>query len=138
MDPSSHVLIGSDTTSNLLSWCLYALSQHPQVLAKCLAEIESIFPSSKSPSPSMSFDDLKKLPYLEATLLETLRLHPSVATTGRRCIKTHTLGKIVIPKGLAVVAPMFALHRSPRYWENPVSPHPHPHPRCRPHLHNPT
>ena len=69
-----------DTTSNALSRILHILAQNPSAQAKVRAEIIEAQGSDRS---DISYDDLIKLPYLDAVCRETLRLHAPVILSGR-------------------------------------------------------
>lgn len=71
-----------DTSSNALSRTLHLLSQNPTVQDKLRAEIIEARggPGGDSDIP---FDDVMKLPYLDAICRETLRLHAPVQISGR-------------------------------------------------------
>jgi cytochrome P450 len=60
------VLAGHETTATLLSWWLYAVGNHPAVMAKCVEEIDAL--GGEEPSTQQ----LKELTYLDATIKETL------------------------------------------------------------------
>ncbi|KAF8125693.1 cytochrome P450 [Mycena galopus ATCC 62051] len=65
---------GRDTTACLLTFVVYMLTQHPEVLAKLRAEILSTMGPSRAPTP----DDFREMKYMRAVLNETLRLYPPV------------------------------------------------------------
>ena len=69
-----------DTTSNALSRILHILAQNPEAQDKLRAEIAEAMSGDSS---DLSYDDLVKLPYLDAVCRETLRLHPPVIMTAR-------------------------------------------------------
>lgn len=71
-----------DTSSNALSRTLHLLSQNPSVQDRLRAEIIEARggPGGDSDIP---FDDVMKLPYLDAICRETLRLHAPVQISGR-------------------------------------------------------
>jgi len=81
------VIAGKDSTSNTLSWFFYMLCKNPLVGEKLDREIEEVFGNLKEKASS-SVEDcigsitddevLQKMPYLHATLTETLRLYPAV------------------------------------------------------------
>ncbi|GMR38913.1 hypothetical protein PMAYCL1PPCAC_09108, partial [Pristionchus mayeri] len=67
------------------------------------------------------YERVMKLPYMHAVFSETLRVYPPVITfTGRRCIKKTTIGgKIRVPEGVNVVAPVHAVMWSEANYEKP-------------------
>ena len=64
-----------------MSWALYDLSQNKHAQTNLREEISNI----STDNPSM--DDLNGLPYMDAVVRETLRLHPPVATILREARK---------------------------------------------------
>ena len=74
------MLAGMDTTSNALSRTLQILAQHPGAHAKLRAEILE----ARNGEPTIDYENLVKLPYLDAVCRETLRLYSPVHTLARR------------------------------------------------------
>lgn len=74
-----------DTTSNALSRILHLLAENPSVQAKLRAEIVESRGGPGGDS-DVSYDDVMKLPYLDAVCRETLRLHAPVILSGRRYV----------------------------------------------------
>ncbi len=105
------MLAGHETTSNLLTWCLRVLSERPDLWARCRAEIDAVIPADEPPSPS----HLSSLPFLEAVLHETARLHPAVPWIGRTCIEANTIGvppnQVHVPKGAHLICSFLAMHK---------------------------
>lgn len=64
-------MAGSDTTSNALARTLHVLSEHLEAQDKLRQEILGAYEEHGS---LISYDDLNKLPYLDAVCRETLRL----------------------------------------------------------------
>ncbi|KAH9931654.1 cytochrome P450 [Epithele typhae] len=77
---STFILAGMDTTSNALSRILLLLAGHPDVQDKLRKELVEAQGADRS---DLSYEDLVKLPYLDAVCRETLRLHAPVPITGR-------------------------------------------------------
>lgn len=74
------LIAGMDTTSMQVSWCLYALSQHPEVERKVLREIDAVLgpPGGEGENHGgnkreLTYDDLGGMTYLAAVLRETMR-----------------------------------------------------------------
>lgn len=73
---SSFLLVaGSETTATLLSGATYHLLSNPVVLKKLQAEVRHAFQSEDEITP-LSVRSPGKLPYMEAVLTESLRMHP--------------------------------------------------------------
>ena len=64
-------------TSTETMWCLFALSQVPEVQSRLRAELLTV----QTDTPSS--DELNALPFLDAVVRETLRLHAAVPNTIR-------------------------------------------------------
>src|SRR5688500_4006652 len=62
---------GHETTANLLSWTLYLLARHPDVLTKLREELDGLL-QGKIPNA----EDLQQLTYTRAILSESMRLRP--------------------------------------------------------------
>lgn len=83
------LLAGRDTTAATLSFCLFELSRHPDVVTKLREEIASHV-GDRHPS----YTDLKEMKYLNAVLNETMRLYPVVPFNVR-----HALVDTTLPRG---------------------------------------
>ena len=81
------ILAGMDTTSNALSRIFHLLAAHPDVQEKLRAEIVEAQGGDRSDIP---YDDLVKLPYLDAVCRETLRVYAPVPLSGVR-VYVHRL-----------------------------------------------
>lgn len=74
-DETLNILIaGRDTTAATLTFSVYKLAQHPDVLQRLREEILAKVGPSRRPT----YDDIRDMKYLRAVINETLRLYPSV------------------------------------------------------------
>jgi cytochrome P450 len=73
-------ITGHETTSNATTWCLFSLSQNPDMQSRLRAELLGAFPDD---SVEPTVEALNALPYLEAIVRETLRFNPPVEGTSR-------------------------------------------------------
>ncbi|KAL2128713.1 hypothetical protein VTI74DRAFT_8803 [Chaetomium olivicolor] len=89
------LLAGRDTTACTLSWTIYELARHPQVLEKLRTEILSVVGPTRPPT----YDDLKSMKYLQNVMNETLRLYPVVPFNVRLALKDTTLPRGGGPDG---------------------------------------
>ena len=72
------MVAGRDSTAQALSWCIYEIAQRPDVMQKITDEVYK-FEDELSDYETVASGFI----YIQATILETLRLHPSVPSTGR-------------------------------------------------------
>lgn len=86
----ANVGAGSDTTSLSLSSVLYYIYRHPRCLERVRKEIESSGLTSQS---QLTFQQVQKLPYLQAAIKEALRMHPGTGLPMWR----------IVPEGGAVI-----------------------------------
>ena len=85
---------------------------------KAQKEVDAVFGEKEE----LDFDDITKLVYLETVLREALRMNPPVNATSRVCTKDKVVIEgLHIPQGAIPFIPQVALHRDPRYWEEPKS-----------------
>ncbi|KAF8655799.1 hypothetical protein AX16_002885 [Volvariella volvacea WC 439] len=115
---------GHETTSTATTWALYALCCNPRVQSKLREELLSI----STDNPTM--DTLNSLPYLDAVVRETLRVHAPVPTTVRTTVREDVLplgtpfedpqgvlrDSITVPKGQVIFLPIFAINRAKEIW----------------------
>ena len=107
-------LAGHETTAMALTWTWFLLSQHPDVEARLRAELERALHGRVPAVP-----DLPNLPYTDMIVREAMRLYPPAAGFAREPIEDVTIGGYTVPKGSLVTVNTYALHRDPRFFEEP-------------------
>ncbi len=105
---------GHETSANALSWSLYLLAQHPEVLKKLREEIAQVL-GDRSPT----FAELRDLSYTKQVIEESMRLYPPAWAIGRESLKEDEIEGQAIPKKALIFMSIYALHRHPDLWENP-------------------
>ncbi|MBI5667915.1 MAG: cytochrome P450 [Chloroflexi bacterium] len=107
---------GYETTANTLTWTFYLLSQHPEVEAKLLDEIDRVLPTGRP----VTLDDLARLPYTEMVIKEAMRCYPTSVAISRDAVEDVEIGGYVIPRGTMVVLSQWTLHHDPRFCDEPA------------------
>lgn len=109
---------GTDTTSSTLEWAMTELLRNPEKMAKAQVELEQVLGKNKV----VGEFDISKLPYLQAIVKETLRMHPpTVFLLPRKANNDVELYGYVVPKNAQVFVNVWAISRDPNHWENPNS-----------------
>ncbi|KAI5118119.1 hypothetical protein M0805_008028 [Coniferiporia weirii] len=118
------LVAGHETTSTETMWCLFALAQQPATQARLRAELLAV------PSDTPSADALGALPFLDAVVRETLRLHAAVPSTIRIAMRDDVIPlsepfvdtngqkqtEIRISKGAGIFIPILAMNRTKAIW----------------------
>lgn len=106
------IIAGRDTTACALSWFFNEVSQRPEVEAKLVAEIDSVFQGRR-----VAFDDVSQCHYLTACLSETLRLYPSVPSSPKTAVEADTLPcGVVLRPGDTVTYFPYGMGRQTAIW----------------------
>ena len=105
---------GHETSATMLSWALWLLSQHPDVVQKIRCELDEVL-EGRMPG----FEDLRKLTYTMQVIQEVMRLYPPGFAIGRQPIAEDEILGVKIPKNAIMFISIAAMHRDSRYWERP-------------------
>jgi cytochrome P450 len=108
------LIAGHDTSTALLSWTLYLLGKHPQVMERVRAEIETVLGAGP-----LEPAHIPQLVYLEQVLNEALRLYPPIHLGSRIAATDLEFKGYHIPAGTRVVYSIYLTHRHPSYWPEP-------------------
>jgi cytochrome P450 family 135 len=88
------LLAGHETTAAALAWTLYELARHPDLQ-------QAAYVAARD-------NDDK---YLEATLKESMRLHPVIASTARKLTRDQVIGGWHLPAGTVVNTSILLAHQ---------------------------
>ena len=109
---------GTDTTATSLQWIMANLVKSPQIQAKLFQEIKHVIGKEKE---NVEEEDLDKIPYLKAVILEGLRRHPPGHFVLPHAVtKDITLEGYVIPKKASVNFMVSHMNWNPKIWEDPM------------------
>jgi cytochrome P450 len=108
------LLAGHETTSLALSWTYYLLSQHPQVEAAMVEEVDRVIGGRR-----LAFTDVERLTYTRRVIEEALRLYPPAWGFSRRALGADEIAGYRVPRGSLVFLIPFVVHRRPTLWPDP-------------------
>ncbi|MED6131654.1 hypothetical protein PIB30_011505 [Stylosanthes scabra] len=109
---------GTDTTVSTLEWAMTELVRNPQVMENAKKELGEIVGNNDVP---IEESDISKLPYLQAVIKETLRLHPPVPfLLPRKAESDVDIVGYTIPKDAEIMVNVWNIGRDPTLWENPT------------------
>lgn len=103
-----------ETTLWSMEWAIAELVNHPNVQSKLRDEISTILEGSP-----LTESDLHRLPYLQAVVKETLRLHtPIPLLVPHMNLEEAKLNGYTIPEGSKVVVNAWWLANNPEWWRS--------------------
>ncbi|KAH9697139.1 cytochrome P450 family 76 subfamily C polypeptide 7 [Citrus sinensis] len=111
-------IAGNDTTSITMEWAMAELLHNPKVLSKAKLELKQTVGKGNPIDES----DIARLPYLQAVVKETFRLHPAVPLLiPRKASEGVEIASVTVPKGAQVFVNVWAIGRDENIWDNPHS-----------------
>ncbi|KAF2530878.1 hypothetical protein F2Q70_00030364 [Brassica cretica] len=110
-------IAGTDTSSNTVEWAMAELLTNPKTMVKAQSQIQRII----GQNGFVQEPDISELPYIQAVVKETLRLHPAVPLLLPRKAETDVeVFGYLVPKDAQVLVNVWAIGRDPNVWENPT------------------
>ncbi|CAI8605177.1 unnamed protein product [Vicia faba] len=107
---------GTDTSTYTLEWAMAELMHNPEIMSKVQNELEQVV----GKGIPVEETDIAKLPYMQAVIKETFRVHPPVPLLLPRKAETDVeIGDYIIPKDAQVLVNAWVIGRDPSKWENP-------------------
>ncbi|CAI6333040.1 unnamed protein product [Periconia digitata] len=115
---TSMVFAGSETTAISLSSVFYFIVRHPQVYAKLMQELDDAVANGVVEARSdktVSWSESQKLPYLDAVIQESFRLHPAPGLNLERIVPPQGMDVLgtFVPGGTIIGCNAWVLHRRP-------------------------
>ncbi|XP_044498038.1 cytochrome P450 89A2-like [Mangifera indica] len=109
---------GTDTTSTALQWVMANLVKYPHIQEKLLAEIKGVVGDEQR---EVKEDDLQKMPYLKAIILESLRRHPPAQFVVPHAVTEDViLNGFLVPKNASINFMVADMGWDPNVWEDPM------------------
>ena len=109
------LMSGLEPLADGLTWTLYLLARHPDILQQLREEIDAILP----PDGQVGASDLPQLRLVDAVVKEALRLYPPAWLTGRIALRSATLGGFKVPAGTTLLVSAWVSHRDARHFPEP-------------------
>lgn len=106
-------IAGVDTTASTIQLAMAELLHNPEKMMKTKKELQQCLSKDQK---LLKTKDISKLPYLQAIIKETLRLHPAAPILFHKSeVETQTCG-FTVPKGTLILVNVWALGREPSVW----------------------
>ncbi|XWS65004.1 hypothetical protein CRYUN_Cryun05aG0053500 [Craigia yunnanensis] len=110
---------GSATSSTTLQWIMANLVKYPRIQEKLFMEIKGVVGEGEE---EVKEDDLQKIPYLKAVVLEGLRRHsPADVLLPRRVTRDVVLNDFLLPKNCTINFLVAEMGLDPKVWEDPMA-----------------
>ncbi|KAL6838248.1 hypothetical protein ACP4OV_031920 [Aristida adscensionis] len=107
------IVAGTDTSSVTVEWAMAELLRKPEALARAADELDHVVGRDRL----VAEEDIPSLPYMEAIVKETMRLHPvAPLLTPRVSREDSSFGGYSIPAGTRVHVNVWAIGRDPTVW----------------------
>lgn len=106
---------GTETAGFMMVWLFYQLSRNPEMAARLYDEVDGVL-AGRSPR----IEDLGRLTYTRQLLTECLRLYHPGWMFMRRANTEVELGGHLFPRGTETLFSLYALHRDPRSFPDPL------------------
>ncbi|ETN58140.1 cytochrome P450 [Anopheles darlingi] len=111
-------LAGFETSSTTMNFCLYELAKSPDIQQRLREEINSAIEANGG---QLTYDVAMNIAYLDQVINETLRKYPPLESVNRSPVRDYTIPDTthVIPRGVLVEVPIYAIHHDPEYYPEP-------------------
>lgn len=108
---------GLVSATSTITWALAELIKNQEIMQKLRDELQKEVGKN-----NLNQSDLSRLPYLDACIKETLRLHPPAPLLlPHRALESCNVMGYEIPENTIVTVNVWALGRDPSIWDDPLS-----------------
>ncbi|XP_059428247.1 cytochrome P450 81E8-like [Corylus avellana] len=112
------LLAGTDTSAVTLEWAMSNLLNHPDILKKVRAELDS----QVGKENLLDEPDVSKLHHLQSIISETLRLYPALPLLVPHMSSDDcTVGGYDVPRNTMLLVNAWAIHRDSKVWDDATS-----------------
>ncbi|XP_071870351.1 cytochrome P450 9e2-like [Bombus fervidus] len=114
---------GFESTSTLMCFAAYEVGINEEVQRRLQDEIDQVLEDCKGEATYEAINDMK---YLDAVILESLRMYPTIVAIDRLCVKPfelppHLPGKkpYIVQENECIWIPIYGIQRDPQYYPEP-------------------
>ncbi|XVF42807.1 hypothetical protein PTKIN_Ptkin01aG0395500 [Pterospermum kingtungense] len=109
---------GTDPTTTTLEWIMANLVKYPHVQEKLYTEIKGVVGDA---AEEVKEDDLHKMPYIKAVVLEGLRRHPPAHFLFHAVTKYVIFNDFLVPRKGIIVFFIEEMGLDSKIWEDPLA-----------------
>jgi cytochrome P450 len=106
---------GHETTASALTFTLWLLARHPDVMRRLQTEVDALLEGGRLPGIA----DVEALPYARAVVAEGMRLYPPAWIQGRQAKADVEVGGRTVRRGQVVFVSQWVTQRDARWWPDP-------------------
>jgi cytochrome P450 len=107
---------GHETTANAMTFTLWLLSRHPEVMTRLRQEVCAVLGDERLPT----IDDLDALSYTRMVVAESMRLYPPAWIVGRQAKEPVEIAGRKLRRNAVVFISQWITHRDQRWWPEPL------------------
>ncbi|KAL5280802.1 CYP3A4.2 family protein [Megaselia abdita] len=110
---------GFETTSATASYCLYELTQNPEIKERVVEEIDEVLAKYNG---ELTYEGLNEMKLLDKCIMETSRKYPALPVLNRICTQEYKMpgSHLTVKKGTPIVISLMGLHRDPDHFPDPM------------------
>lgn len=107
---------GTESSAVTVEWAISELVKRPEIIKKATEELDLVIGRERW----VEEKEIQTLPYIEAIVKETMRLHPvAPMLVPRQTREDVTINGYDIPAGTRVLVNVWTIGHDPAVWENP-------------------
>jgi cytochrome P450 len=119
------LLAGHETSSMMLTWCVFLLVKHPEAMAKAVKEVDEAWAASGKGAADLTWEGIERMSlerpdnetFLHWSLHEAMRLYTPVPVLAKVTqFDDEELGGVKLPRGTQIQVSCSALHTDPKLW----------------------
>ncbi|KAK4400072.1 Trimethyltridecatetraene synthase [Sesamum angolense] len=107
---------GTDTSATTIEWAIHEILKNPRIIEKAKEELDRVIGRNRW----VEEDDFSKLPYIDAIIMESMRLHPlGTFLIPHSAMEDCKVAGYDISKGTMILINTWSIGRDPNSWDAP-------------------